>query len=114
MKLFLKLKKLFSEYWEIFVGLLVLLVGVVIGTSGSREKVLKEDSKAKEKARVKSIRKTEKAIIGNQKKLQDAEIEKEQKEKEADQKQKDVKKELLKDPDKLDKILEEKYGLEGE
>ena len=109
-----KIKAVVTQYWEIFVGFLVLLVGIVIGTSGNREKVLKSDVKAKEKARVKSQKKTKQAIERNQEKLEVIEKEKKQKEKDADLNRKDTKKELLKDPDKLDKILEEKYGLEGE
>ena len=57
-----KIKTVVTEYWEIFVGFLVLLVGIVIGTSGNREKVLKSDVKAKEKARVESQKKTKKAM----------------------------------------------------
>ena len=55
-----------TEYWEIFLGFLVLLVGIVIGTSGSREKVLKSDLKAKEHARKKVIKETTEAVEKNQ------------------------------------------------
>ena len=58
MKYLQKIKKILTEYWELFLGFLVLLVGIVIGTSGSREKVLKSDLKAKDQARNKIIKET--------------------------------------------------------
>ena len=66
MKYLQKIKKILTEYWELFLGFLVLLVGIVIGTSGSREKVLKSDLKAKDQARNKIIKETTKAVEENQ------------------------------------------------
>jgi len=113
MKYLQKIKQVISEYWEIFLGFLVLLAGIVIGTSGSREKVLKSDSKAKERARKKVIKETTEAIEKNQNLIKRAEEEKKEKEDKADVAKEKRKKELLKDPDKLDNILKEKYNLKG-
>jgi hypothetical protein len=107
-------KEIITEYWEILIAGIMLLIGVVIGTSGNREKVLKEDLKARESASKKIRQGTEAAIKKNQNAIEKAEKEKEAKEEEADSKKHRRKKELLKDPDKLDKILKEKYDLEGE
>ena len=109
-----KIKKIIVDYWEIFVGFLVLLVGIVIGTSGNRSKVLKGDIKAKEKARAKERKETVKAITKNQDAIKAAEEEKKDSESEADKDIADREKELLKDPDKLDNILKEKFNLKGE
>ena len=103
-----------TEYWEIFLGFLVLLVGIVIGTSGSREKVLKDDARAKEKARIKQQKETVNAVAKNQEAVNNAEKDRSKSEKLADEKMIKRKKELLKDPDKLDNILKEEYDLEGE
>jgi Na+-transporting methylmalonyl-CoA/oxaloacetate decarboxylase gamma subunit len=62
MKYLIKIKELAIEYWEIFVAFLFLLIGVVWGTSGSREKVLKDDARAKEKARIKQQKETVNAV----------------------------------------------------
>jgi len=114
MKYLQKIKQVMTEYWEIFLGFLVLLVGIVIGTSGSREKVLKSDLKAKEHARKKVIKETTEAVEKNQNAIRRAEEEKKEKEEKADVAKAKRKKELLKDPDKLDNILKEKYNLKGE
>ena len=109
-----KIKKIIVDYWEIFVGFLVLLIGIVIGTSGSRNKVLTGDVKAKEKARIKERKATAKVINKNQDAIKTAEEEKKDSEVEADKVRVDREKELLKDPDKLDNILKEKFNLKGE
>lgn len=114
MKYLIKIKELAIEYWEIFVAFLFLLIGVVWGTSGSREKVLKDDARAKEKARIKQQKETVNAVAKNQEAVNNAEKDRSKSEKLADEKMIKRKKELLKNPDKLDNILKEEYDLEGE
>ena len=114
MKYLIKIKELAIEYWEIFVAFLFLLIGVVWGTSGSREKVLNDDARAKEKARIKQQKETVNAVAKNQEAVNNAEKDRSKSEKLADEKMIKRKKELLKDPDKLDNILKEEYDLEGE
>ena len=114
MKLLKKVKEVVVEYWEIFVAAIMLLVGVVIGTSGSREKVLKEDIKSKEKANRDYRKSTEKAIKKHTKASEAAEERKAQREADADIEKSKQKEELLKDSDNLDRILKEKYDLDGE
>ena len=88
-------KEIIIEYWEILVAATMLLVGVVIGTSGSREKVLKKDLEAREEASQKISRGTEVAIKKNQKALEKSEKEKVAKEEEADSEKERRKKELF-------------------
>ena len=114
MKYLQKIKKILTEYWELFLGFLVLLVGIVIGTSGSREKVLKSDLKAKDQARNKIIKETTKAVEENQNSIKVAKEVKKEKEDKANIDKDKRKKKLLKDPDKLDNILKEKFNLKGE
>ena len=107
MKYLKKAKKAIVEYWEIFVAAFILLLGVIIGTSGGREKVSQKDADARKKA-AKSIQKgTDRAIEENA----SVKLEKEQ---EADKKEKQRKEDLLNNSSKLDKVLKDKYSLDGE
>ena len=111
---FRKVKKILSEYWEWLVGLAILLAGIVIGTSGDRNKVLRKDSKIKDKALKKIVEGSEKAIEENQQRLEKADQVRIEKEEKLAEDMKEKKEKLLKDSDKLDTILEEKYNLKGE
>lgn len=108
------MKKLLSEYWEWLAGLAVLLVGIVIGTSGDRNRVLRQDSKSKDKALKNIVEGSKKAIEENQQRLEKAEQVRVEQEENLAEDMKEKKEKLLKDSDKLDKILEEKYNLKGE
>lgn len=114
MKYLKKAKEIVIEYWEIFVAAFMLLLGVVIGTSGGREKVSQKDSKAREKA-AKSVQKgTDQAIEDYHESREENAKEKLEKEQAADKKEKQRKEELLNDSSKLDKVLKDKYGLNEE
>ncbi len=106
-----KIKSFFLKYWEIIVAAFLVAVGFLLGTSGNREAVLKKDKKAHKKASDEIKKGTDEAV----KEFQDQQKvnleEKEAKEQKADADEEDRKEELLKDPEKLDKILEEKYKL---
>jgi len=114
MKYLKKAKEVVVEYWEIFVAAFMLLTGVIIGTSGGREKVSQKDSEARKKA-AKSIQKgTDRAIEDYHESREENTREKLKKEHSADKKEKQRKEELLNDSSKLDKVLKDKYGLNGE
>lgn len=108
-----KVKAILIEYWEIFVAAVMLLVGVVIGTSGSREKVAQGDAEARKKA-LKNIQSgTDKAIKDYQHTISENKSIKKEEEKVADKKEEERKEELLNDSSKLDKVLKDKYNLDG-
>jgi len=109
-----KIKEIVVEYWEIFVGGIVLLFGIFLGTSGSREKVLKNDIDSQKKAAEDIKKGTDEAIDKHSQTRQENLSRKEEQERAADEQEKERKKELLKDSEKLDTVLEEKYGLKGE
>ena len=114
MKYLKKAKKVIVEYWEIFVAAFILLLGVIIGTSGGREKVSQKDADARKKA-AKSIQKgTDRAIEDYHDAREKNASVKLEKEQEADKKEKQRKEDLLNDSSKLDKVLKDKYGLNGE
>jgi len=114
MKYLKKAKKAIVEYWEIFVAAFILLLGVIIGTSGGREKVSQKDADARKKA-AKSIQKgTDRAIEDYHDAREENASVKLEKEQEADKKEKQRKEDLLNDSSKLDKVLKDKYGLNGE
>lgn len=114
MKYLKKAKKVVIEYWEIFVAAFMLLLGVVIGTSGGREKVSQKDVDARKKAE-KSIQKgTDRAIEDYHNARAENASAKLEKEQEADKKEKQRKEDLLNDSSKLDKVLKGKYDLNGE
>lgn len=114
MKYLKKAKKAIVEYWEIFVATFILLLGVIIGTSGGREKVSQKDADARKKA-AKSIQKgTDRAIEDYHDAREENASVKLEKEQEADKKEKQRKEDLLNNSSKLDKVLKDKYGLDGE
>lgn len=114
MKYLKKAKEVVVEYWEIFVAAFMLLLGVAIGTSGGREKVSQKDAEARKKA-AKSIQKgTDRVIEDYHDAREENASAKLEKEKEADKKEKKRKEDLLNDSSKLDKVLKDKYGLDGE
>jgi len=114
MKYLKKAKKAIVEYWEIFVAAFILLLGVIIGTSGGREKVSQKDADARKKA-AKSIQKgTDRAIEDYHDAREENASVKLEKEQEADKKEKQRKEDLLNNSSKLDKVLKDKYGLDGE
>ena len=114
MKYLKKAKKAIVEYWEIFVAAFILLLGVIIGTSGGREKVSQKDADARKKA-AKSIQKgTDRAIEDYHDVREENASVKLEKEQEADKKEKQRKEDLLNNSSKLDKVLKDKYSLDGE
>jgi hypothetical protein len=114
MKYLKKAKKAIVEYWEIFVAAFILLLGVIIGTSGGREKVSQKDADARKKA-AKSIQKgTDRAIEDYHDAREENASVKLEKEQEADKKEKQRKEDLLNNSSKLDKVLKDKYSLDGE
>ena len=114
MSFFKKIKRFIKDYWEVLVGIVLVAIGYLLGTGGNREDVLKKDSAAQKKASDEIQKGTDEAIE-EFKKSQDQNLkEKIEKEKEADQVKKERKEELLNDDENLDKILKEKYNLNGE
>jgi len=109
-----KAKKILLEYWEILVAIVMLLIGVIIGTSGNREKVSQEDANARKKASSKIQKGTDRAIKNYHDTREKIDTEKKEQESKADQKKEERKEELLNDSSSLDKVLKEKYGLKGE
>ena len=109
-----KAKEVFLEYWEIFVAAFMLLLGVVIGTSGGREKVSQKDAEARKESSNRIQKGTDDAL----KEYHDARKENQEKkveqEKKLDKKELQRKEELLNDSSKLDKVLKDKYDLKGE
>jgi len=106
-----KIKDFFLKYWEIFVAGILVAVGFVLGTSGNRTRVLEEDKEAQKNA-ADSIREgTDSAIEDFKNAQEESKKAKIQREKEADKEEATTKKELLKDSEKLDKVLKEKYKL---
>ena len=101
MKYLKKAKKAIVEYWEIFVAAFILLLGVIIGTSGGREKVSQKDADARKKA-AKSIQKgTDRAIEDYHDAREENASVKLEKEQEADKKEKQRKEDLLNNSSKL-------------
>jgi hypothetical protein len=111
MKFVKKIKSFVVEYWEIFVAGILVAIGFILGTSGSRESVLKKDKLAQKKASEEIEKGTDEAIQKFKDSQKKNESIKSEKEDLANQEQEDRKKELLKDSKKLDKILEDKYKL---
>ena len=109
-----KAKKVILEYWEILVAIVMLLAGVIIGTSGNREKVSQEDANARKKASSKIQKGTDRAIKNYHDTREKIDTEKKEQESKADQKKEERKEELLNNSSSLDKVLKEKYGLKGE
>ena len=112
---FLKKIKIFiKDYWGALVAAILVAIGYLLGTSGSREKVLKKDIEAQKKAS-NEIKEGTDLAIEEFKKTQEQNLkEKSEKEKEADHAKRERKEELLNDDENLDKILKEKYKLSGE
>ena len=111
MSFFKKAKIFFAEYWEIFLALIAVLAGIVIGTSGKREKVLQVDSSARKKASEEIRLGTDNAIKDYHDARKEVLDDKINREAEADQKEDDRKKEILNNSSKLDKILKDRYNL---
>ena len=108
-----KAKDIIVEYWEIFVAGVALLIGIVIGTSGGREKVSQADSEARKKSSENIQRGTDKAIKDYQDATRESKANKREREEIADAKEEARKEELLNDSSKLDKVLKDKYNLKG-
>lgn len=108
-----KAKDIIVEYWEIFLAGVALLVGIVVGTSGNREKVAQGDADARKQASEDIQQGTNKAIKDYQKATSKNASNKKEKEEAADKKEEERKEELLNDSSKLDKVLKDKYNLKG-
>jgi len=113
MKLLKKAKEVVVEYWEIFVAAFMLLVGIVIGTSGGREKVAQADADARKKALDDIKEGTDEAVEDYLDTREENLDNKREQEREADEKEEERKEELLNDSSKLDNVLKDKYGLRG-
>ena len=106
-----KIKNFFIKYWEILVAGILVAVGFFLGTSGNRERVFKKDKEAQKKASDEIRKGTDDAIEEFKNKQEANTKEKENREKVADELADEREKELLKDSEKLDKVLKEKYKL---
>ena len=114
MLIFKKTKDFLKKYWELVVGAIILALGYVLGTSGNREKVLESDIKAHKKKQKIVNKETDRAIEEFKNAQDEAHRQKLDREEAADQNKIETKKDLLKDEEELDKILKEKYKLDGE
>jgi len=106
-----KIKDFFIKYWEVLVAGILVSIGFVLGTSGNRERVLKKDKEAQKKASNEIKEGTDKAIEKFKDSQKENQEKKQDREEEADKQAVAREKELLKDSEKLDKVLEEKYKL---
>jgi len=113
MKFLKKAKEIVVEYWEIFVAAFMLLLGVLIGTSGGKERVAQSDADARKKAGNDIKEGTDEAIEDYLDAREENLDNKREQEREADEKEEERKKELLNDSSKLDNVLKDKYGLRG-
>ena len=110
---FKRVKAVVVEYWEIFLAIAGLLTGVIIGTYGKREKVAQADAEARKKASEDIQSGTDIAIEEFHTARKEILDDKNSQEKEADKKEVERKEELLNNSSKLDKVLKEKYNLDG-
>lgn len=114
MNFLIKTKRFVIKHWKALVAAFLVLVGYILGTTGNREKVLQKDVKSLQNSQKKINSNTDTAIKKYLTSKENNLKEKISQESDADKKERERKEELLKDSSKLDKILREKYGLEGE
>jgi 1,2-phenylacetyl-CoA epoxidase catalytic subunit len=111
---FKKIKKLFLKYWKLLVGGVLFLIGFFISASKNDNKVLKKDLEIYKKSNKQLEKDITKSTNDFLKEVKTINQDKKLQEESADKNKEENKKELLKDSKKLDKILKEKYGLNGE
>lgn len=109
-----KIKKFVFKYWEALVAFILVLAGILIGTSKGRERVLSKDVDLQKKSMSEVKKGTDKSIKKYQETLEKNKEDKKSKEEEADKKEDERTEEILKDPKELDTILKTKYGLKGD
>jgi ABC-type transport system involved in cytochrome bd biosynthesis fused ATPase/permease subunit len=100
-----------KKYWEAFVALLILMLGIVLGTSGKRTRVLEKDKEALAKQSKDFQEGVTEIIANNKSETETAEIKREERKKAADEATVEKAQELKNDDKKLDKILKDKYNL---
>lgn len=114
MNFLIKTKRFITKHWKALVAALLVFFGYILGTSGNREKVLQKDVKSLQNSQKKINSNTDKSVKKYISSKENNLKEKISQESDADKKERERREELLKDSSKLDKILKEKYGLEGE
>ena len=106
-----KVWKFIKKYWEAFVGLLILMIGVVLGTSGKRVKVLEKDKEALKKQSKVYQAGLDKAILENKKASDEALEKRDEAHRKIEKDASDKTEELKNNSKKLDEELESKYNL---
>ena len=100
-----------KKYWEAFVALLILMLGVLLGASGKRTRVLEKDKEALAKQSKDFQEGIAEIITKNKNEVERAELKRDKLKQEADEASAEKAKELKNNDKKLDKILKDKYDL---
>jgi len=107
----LKVWAFIKKYWQAFVGLLILMVGVILGTSGKQTKVLEKDKEALKKQNKDFQEGAESAIFKNQKDREEALSKRDEQHRKIDTDSKAREEELKNNTKKLDEELKDTYNL---
>ncbi len=107
----LKVWSFIKKYWQAFVGLVILMIGVVLGTSGKRVKVLEKDKEALKKQNKDYQEGLEKVVLDNKKATEEAIEKRDRAHKKIDKDAAAKQEELKNNSKKLDEELKSKYNL---
>ena len=100
-----------KKYWEAFVALLILMLGIVLGTSGKRTRVLEKDKEALQKQNKDFQEGVSKIITDNSIAVSKAEEKRDKSKEKVDAVSKKKAQDLKEDGEKIDNILQDKYNL---
>jgi hypothetical protein len=107
----LKTWQFIKKYWQAFVGLIILMAGVVLGTSGKRVKVLEKDKEALKKQNKNYQVGLDKIVLDNKKATDKAIEKRDDAHKKIDKAASKKTVELKNNSKKLDEELKSKYNL---